>query len=198
ALSVRRSIRGLLVGSVLFSCRAGTTKGADQIAGPAAAALDAIQVEPLMADIKVLSSDSLLGRLPGSLGEERTVAFLEHEFKRIGLAPGNPDGTYIQNVPLVGITPDPSTSLVVTKGAERKVLKFKDDVVAWTKHVSDSVSIVNSDLVFVGYGVESPEYEWDDYKGTDVGGKTLVMLVNDPPLPDSTQFGGKAMTYYGR
>jgi Zn-dependent M28 family amino/carboxypeptidase len=146
----------------------------------------------------VLASDSFLGRLPGSEGEERTVAFLEKQFKSIGLAPGNPDGTYLQNVPLVGITPDPSTSLVVTKGAKRTVLKFKDDVVAWTKHVTDSVSIANSDLVFVGYGVEAPEYEWDDYKGMDVGGKTLVMLVNDPPVPDSTMFGGKAMTYYGR
>jgi len=102
---MHRLILCLLTGSLLVSCRAGTTKAGDQTAGPAPAALDAIQVDPLMADIKVLAADSLLGRLPGSLGEDRTVAFLEREFKRIGLAPGNPDGTYIQNVPLVESRP---------------------------------------------------------------------------------------------
>jgi Zn-dependent M28 family amino/carboxypeptidase len=166
--------------------------------GPPAAAIAALKAEPLMEDIRVLSSDSLLGRLPGSLGEDRTVAFLERQFRAIGLEPGNPDGSYIQTVPLVGITPDSATALIVSKGSTKRVLKFKDDVVAWTKHVTDSVAIAKSGMVFVGYGVEAPEYEWDDFKGMDVGGKTLVMLVNDPPVPDSSQFGGRAMTYYGR
>ena len=112
--------------------------------------------------------------------------------------PGNTDGTYIQKVPLVGITPRPTPQLVVTKGAATRVLEFKKDVVAWTKHVADSAAIANSEMVFVGYGVQAPQFEWDDFKGLDGAGKTLVMLVNDPPLADSTQFGGKAMTYYGR
>src|SRR5262249_19034154 len=126
-------------------------------------------------------------------------------FRRVGLKPGNTDGTFVQKVPLVGITPAPAP-LVVTKGDQKLTLKWKDDVVAWTKHVADSASIDGSELVFVGYGVVAPEFNWDDYKGVDVKGKTLVMLVNDPPVPDPSNpneldpktFGGKAMTYYGR
>jgi Zn-dependent M28 family amino/carboxypeptidase len=190
----------LVAAIIAAACGKSDTGGAGAGAAPKppAAALATIKAEPLLEDIRVLSSDSLLGRLPGSLGEDRTVAFLEKQFRAAGLEPGNPDGSYLQKVPLVGITPDPGTSLIVTKGSTRRVLKFKDDVVAWTKHVEDSVAIANSDMVFVGYGVEAPEFEWNDYKGMDVAGKTLVMLVNDPPLPDSTLFGGKAMTYYGR
>ena len=108
-------------------------------------------------------------------------------------------------MPLVGITPTPAP-LVFTKGGKTQTLKWKDDVVAWTKHVAPSASLDDSELVFVGYGVVAPEFDWDDYKGVDVKGKTLVMLVNDPPVPDPANpieldpktFGGKAMTYYGR
>ena len=109
-------------------------------------------------------------------------------------------------MPLVGITPTPAP-LVFKKGAQQQTLKWKDDVVAWTKHVAPIArASTNSELVFVGYGVVAPEFNWDDYKGVDVKGKTLVMLVNDPPVPDPANageldpktFGGKAMTYYGR
>ncbi len=169
-------------------------------------ALNAIDGDQLLADIRILSSDSFLGRSPGTLGEDRTVEFLEREFRAIGFEPGNPDGTFIQKVPLVSITPDPTSTLVVRRGAESRTLRFRDDVVAWTRHVTNGVSISNSEMVFVGYGVQAPEYDWDDFKGIDAKGKTLVMLVNDPPVPDpgnpsgldSTVFGGKAMTYYGR
>ena len=91
-------------------------------------------------------------------------------------------------MPLVGITPTPAP-LVVSKGSEQVTLKWKDDVVAWTKHVADVASIDNSELVFVGYGVVAPEFNWDDYKGVDVKGKTIVMLVNDPPVPDPSKPG---------
>jgi Zn-dependent M28 family amino/carboxypeptidase len=115
------------------------------------------------------------------------------------------DGTYFQRVPLVGITPTP-TSLVYRKDNQFQSLRWKDDIVAWTKHVADMASIERSELVFVGYGVVAPEFNWDDFKGVDVKGKTIVMLVNDPPVPDPANpseldpktFGGKAMTYYGR
>ncbi|MEZ4457088.1 MAG: M28 family metallopeptidase [Gemmatimonadales bacterium] len=186
----------------------GKTSGGEVVSRPTvpAPASAALSGDRLLQDIKTLASDEFLGRGPGTEGEERTVAFLEAQFKEIGLEPGNPDGTWIQKVPLVGITPDPRTSLVVRKGGATRTLKFKDDVVAWTKHVAPEASIDNSEMVFVGYGIEAPEYSWDDYKGLDVAGKTLVMLVNDPPIPDpndaaaldSTVFGGKAMTYYGR
>ncbi len=167
--------------------------------------LPAIDIDAVLAHTKVLSSDEFEGRAPGTAGEERTVAFLVDQFKKVGLKPGNTDGTYIQKVPLVGITPSPA-SLVFTKGSTKRTLKWKDDVVAWTKHVAPTASIADSELVFVGYGVVAPEFNWDDYKGIDVTGKTLVMLVNDPPVPDPSNpsaldpktFGGKAMTYYGR
>ncbi|MGQ0703611.1 MAG: M28 family metallopeptidase [Gemmatimonadales bacterium] len=163
------------------------------------AALDAIDTATVMSHIQVLASDSLEGRAPGSRGEEKTVAYLEAQFRQLGLEPGNPDGTYIQNVPLVGITPENAPSLVFDgKGGQQRTLRWRDDFVAWTKHVVDQVQVNRSDLVFVGYGIEAPEFTWDDYKGLDAAGKTLVMLVNDPPLEDTIQFGGKAMTYYGR
>ena len=161
-------------------------------------ALAAIDIATLARHIRVLAHDSLLGRQPGSLGEDRTVAYLESEFKSLGLAPGNTDGTYIQKVPLAGITVTNSPTLTFTKGGTTKSLKWRDDFVAWTKHVAPSASLDKSEVVFVGYGTEAPEFGWDDYKGTDVAGKTLVMLVNDPPLADTSQFGGKRMTYYGR
>jgi Zn-dependent M28 family amino/carboxypeptidase len=196
----------VLVGSGLVACTGtDSDRGGARPELPEAAAA-AIAGDQVLADIRTLASDSFLGRAPGTLGEDRTVAFLEQQFRAIGLEPGNPDGTFVQKVPLVGITPDPATALVVAKGGEKRTLKFKDDVVAWTKHVADSASISGSEMVFVGYGVEAPEFEWDDFKGLDAAGKTLVMLVNDPPIPDpknpgaldSTAFGGKAMTYYGR
>jgi len=167
--------------------------------------LPAIDLDALLAHTKTLSSDEFEGRAPGTKGEELAVTYLADQFKKAGLKPGNTDGTYFQSVPLVGITPTPAT-LVFKKGAQQQTLKWKDDVVAWTKHVAPSASIENSELVFVGYGVVAPEFNWDDYKGVDLKGKTLVMLVNDPPVPDPSNaseldaktFGGKAMTYYGR
>jgi Zn-dependent M28 family amino/carboxypeptidase len=164
-----------------------------------------IDTDAVLAHTRILSSDAFEGRAPGSKGEQLTVDYLVDQFKKMGLEPGNTDGTYLQKVPLVGITPAPA-SLVFRKGQEHSRLRWKDDVVAWTKHVAESASLTDSELVFVGYGVVAPEYSWDDYKGVDVKGKTLVMLVNDPPVPDPSNpseldpktFGGKAMTYYGR
>jgi Zn-dependent M28 family amino/carboxypeptidase len=152
--------------------------------------------------IKVLSSDEFEGRAPGTPGEERTVEYLSGEFKKLGLKPGNTDGTYIQKVPLVGITGAQGKPLVIG----RSTFKWKDEVVAWSKHVADGAAIENSELVFCGYGVVAPEYSWDDFKGVDLKGKTMVVLVNDPQVPDaadpskldSRTFNGTAMTYYGR
>ncbi|HEV8346879.1 MAG TPA: M28 family metallopeptidase [Vicinamibacterales bacterium] len=167
--------------------------------------LPSIDANGLLTHTKILSSDEYEGRAPGTKGEELTVKYLSEQFKNAGLEPGNSDGTYVQKVPLVGITPTPAP-LVIQKGSEKHTLKWKDDVVAWTKHVADSARLDNSELIFVGYGVVAPEFNWDDYKGVDVKGKTLVMLVNDPPVPDPGNaeeldpktFDGKAMTYYGR
>jgi len=167
--------------------------------------MPAVDAGGLLRHTKVLSSDEYEGRAPGTRGEELTVSYISEQFKQVGLEPGNTDGTYVQKVPLVGITPEPAP-LVLQKGEQKQTLKWKDDVVAWTKHVSEKASLDNSELVFVGYGVVAPEFNWDDYKGVDIKGKTIVMLVNDPPVPDPNNpaeldpktFGGKAMTYYGR
>jgi Zn-dependent M28 family amino/carboxypeptidase len=160
----------------------------------------------VLADITKMSSDEFEGRLPGSKGEQLTVAFLTERFKAAGLEPGNPDGSWTQKVPLVGLTPEFSGPLVVKKGATTKTFKVRDEFVPFSRQVTDTISLENSDIVFVGYGVQAPEFQWDDYKGVDVKGKTIVMLVNDPPIPDPSNakaldpkvFGGDAMTYYGR
>ena len=170
------------------------------------ASLPKIDPAAILQHIKVLSSDKLQGRAPGGIGEDLAVGYLQTQFKDLGLTPGNPDGTYVQKVPLVGITGAEAKPLTFTKGTQKLNLKWKDDVVAWSKHVADGAAIDNTDVVFAGYGVEAPEYGWDDFKGIDVKGKTIVVLVNDPPVPDpgdpskldSKMFGGKAMTYYGR
>jgi Zn-dependent M28 family amino/carboxypeptidase len=130
---------------------------------------------------------------------------MEDQFKQNGLEPGNPDGTYLQNVPLVDITPDPGMKLVLTAHGKTYSPAFPKDFVAWTKRVVDTSSI-DADMIFVGYGVQAPEFNWDDFKGVDVRGKVIVVLVNDPPVPDPKDptkldpntFGGNAMTYYGR
>ena len=165
-----------------------------------------IDPNAVLAHIKVLSSDEYEGRAPGTKGEELTVKYIEDQFRKLNLKPGNPDGTYIQKVPLVGILGKQARPLTFTKGAQRQTLKWSDDVVAWTKHVADGASIDDSDVVFAGYGVEAPEYNWNDFKDVDVKGKTIIVLVNDPAVPDPSNpskldpnvFKGDAMTYYGR
>jgi Zn-dependent M28 family amino/carboxypeptidase len=182
------------------------TTEASPAAGPPMSAFPAIDPETILQHIKVLSSNKFEGRAPGTRGEELTVAYLETQLRDLGLQPGNPDGTYVQKVPLVGITAVETRPLTVVKGSQALGFKWRDDVVAWTKHVADTASISRSDVVFAGYGVEAPEYNWDDFKGMDVKGKTVIVLVNDPPVPDPANpsaldpkvFGGKAMTYYGR
>src|SRR5437588_10062717 len=108
--------------------------------------LPSIDTAALLEHVKVLSSDEYEGRAPGTKGEELSVTYIADQFKKAGLKPGNPDGTYFQKVPLVGITPAPAP-LVFSKGAQKQTLKWKDDVVAWTKHVAPSASIANSDVV---------------------------------------------------
>ena len=163
-----------------------------------AEALAVVDTSTLMSYVRVLAADSLLGRAPGTPGEDKTVAYLTEQFRTLGLQPGNTDGTYIQKVPLVGITVTNSPTLTFAKGGATQALKWRDDYVAWTKHVATTASLDKSPLVFVGYGVEAPEFNWDDYKGQNLAGMTLVMLVNDPPLADTSKFGGPRMTYYGR
>ncbi len=185
----------------------GVTSTALAAAPPRAlrSALDTITAEDLLRHITVLASDEFEGRAPATPGEEKTVAYLSREFARLGLEPGNPDGTWVQEVPLVGLTMlEPHFEYAA---GERVVTPTQPaEAVIWTKRFVPEVRVEDSELVFVGYGVEAPEYGWDDYKGLDVRGKTLVMLINDPAVPDPKDptrldprfFAGRAMTYYGR
>jgi Zn-dependent M28 family amino/carboxypeptidase len=167
-------------------------------------ALESITSADLMERTEVLAHDSMEGRSPGGAGEERTVRYLESEMRALGLAPGNPDGTYVQTVPLIGLTSSVAGHLTID--GRTIELEGPRDFIAETRRVTPEVRVEDSDLVFVGYGVVAPEYGWDDYKDVDVTGKTIVMLVNDPAIAagdDPTQladdmFRGRAMTYYGR
>ncbi|WP_187264524.1 M28 family metallopeptidase [Pontibacter beigongshangensis] len=167
-------------------------------------ALQTINASDLLLHTTVLASDAFEGRGPGTRGEDSTVNYLTRQFKNLGLEPGNPDGTYVQQVPMFGFTA--SAQAAFTAGGKKINLEFPEDYVAVSRRFVPDIAIDSSDMVFVGYGIVAPEYGWDDFKGVDVKGKTIVMLINDPPIAspsspdklDSTMFGGKAMTYYGR
>src|SRR5919197_1082563 len=177
----------------------------DELALRLKPALDVITPDALLAHIKVLASDEFEGRAPGSKGEELSIKYISDQFKSIGLKPGNPDGSYTQEVPLAGITSEPHLSFAIANKSPMD-LKFADDFVATSARLQSEIKIDNSDLVFVGYGVVAPEYGWDDFKDLDIRGKTILMLIGDPPVPDpkdsskldEKMFKGKAMTYYGR
>ena len=150
--------------------------------------------------VKALSSDEFEGRAPGSVGEEKTTAYLEAQMKRIGLQPGN-NGSYFQDVPMVETTADEAaTTMTLATAKGDHALKFGTDYVIGTRTGQTEVKLDASDMVFVGYGVDAPEQQWNDYAGQDWTGKTVVMFVNDPGFhaKDETLFGGNRMTYYGR
>lgn len=150
--------------------------------------------------IERLASDDLLGRPPAGPGAQETMDYIAAEMKNAGLKPMGKDGTYFQPVTLTEMTvKEDSFAYIKTPDA---VIDYKsgENAVYWTKQFTPSVSVTDSPLVFVGYGVVAPEYNWDDYAGIDVEGKTVVMLVNDPGFEDKNeaQFKGETMTYYGR
>ena len=159
------------------------------------AVADGISADTLLAEIERLASDEFEGRAPGSPGERLTVDYLTEQFQTLGLEPGNPDGTWVQNVPLVGITPADGDTMTISGAGESREYQPGVDYVAYTKRVVDEVE-VDAEFVFVGYGAVAPEYGWNDFKDVDVTGKILLLLVNDPP--SESLFGGEAMTYYGR
>ncbi|WP_414660727.1 M28 family peptidase [Horticoccus sp. 23ND18S-11] len=182
---------------------AGLALAATAVALIAAEPTPGISAASLLARTREISSDAFEGRGPGTPGEEKTVAYLIDAFKRLGLQPGNPNGTFVQDVPLVGMTAKPT--LTITAGGKAVPMEAINDFVGFSSRVTPRVEAKDTDVVFVGYGVVAPEFGWDDYKDVDVRGKTVVMLINDPPVIDAKTgqldpavFGGKAMTYYGR
>ena len=126
--------------------------------------------------VTTLSSDDFEGRAPGTRGEQLTIDYLQQQFRKLGLEPGNPDGTYLQQVPTVGISSHPTMSYVAKDGPGTQLI-FGDDYVAWSARAERQIDVTDSELVFVGYGVQAPEYRWDDYKGADLKGKTLVLSL---------------------
>lgn len=154
----------------------------------------------LAENIKILSSDEFEGRAPSSPGEEKTIQFLETQFKNLGTVPGN-GSSYFQKVPLLSISAaSAEISMEISTKTGTKSLSFGDEFVAVSPLTTEEVKVENSEIVFVGYGIVAPEYNWNDYEGLDVKGKTVVMLVNDPgyATQDEELFTGNAMTYYGR
>jgi len=149
---------------------------------------------------RLLASDEFEGRMPGSAGEEKTIALLTERFKAAGLQPGNGD-SWVQEVPLVEITGKNYAPLTIAGKGDAMALEFGKDWVGVTYREEARTSLADSELVFVGYGINAPEKGWNDYEGIDVKGKTVVILVNDPDWQTAGlegPFGGKAMTYYGR
>jgi Zn-dependent M28 family amino/carboxypeptidase len=201
---MRRSVlSAALVALAITGCMEPADRPAisPETVGPA---LETIDGDRLLGHIEILASDEFEGRAPGTPGGEKTVAYLVEQFQDMGLEPGNPNGSYTQDVTLVGVRSTTTGSVAVSGRA--LPLRYPDNFVGVSYRPEEQVSVRESELVFVGYGVEAPEYDWDDYKGQDMTGKTLVMLVSDPPVPhpddpsrvDPSMFNGEAMTYYGR
>jgi Zn-dependent M28 family amino/carboxypeptidase len=147
------------------------------------------------AHLRVLSSDLLEGRAPATRGGRLAAEYIADQFLALGLEPAGVNGTYFQPVALVGMTPQPTLNFVARDVVDS--LSYRDQFVAWAERPEADIS-ASGEIVFVGYGIRAPEWQWDDYKGADLHGKILLMLVNDPGLVDTTVFLGKILTYYGR
>lgn len=163
-------------------------------------AVESITVDEMREYISVLASDEFLGRFPGTIGEEKTITYLEEQYKLLGCKPANGD-SYFQEVPLVKITADTVSMKMNIRGGKKELdLKFFHDFAGGTPQVTESINIDKSDIIFVGYGINAPEFNWNDYEGLDAKGKTVLMLVNDPgyATSDTGLFTGKTMTIYGR
>lgn len=162
-------------------------------------ALSRITPQEIDAHLRFLSSDLLEGRAPATRGGRIAEEYIATQLQAFGVKPGVGDSSYFQRVPIDVVKADPATIKVTASGKASANLRFTDDVVVWPGSATDASS-AHGELVFVGYGATAPEYRWDDFKGTDVRGKVLLVLVNDPPATaaEPNLFGGKAMTYYGR
>jgi Zn-dependent M28 family amino/carboxypeptidase len=181
---------------------------AQQRGTPIARVTAAIRPEYVWAPLRFLSDDLLEGRGTSARGGEIAMQYLASEFMALGLEPAGDSGTYFQRVPIV--TQNPTATLEYTAGTEARPLRFRQDFVAWSEQIpaappterqgaaSSSVVEATGEVVFVGFGISAPQYQWDDYKGADLNGKVLLMLVNDPGLRDSTLFRGRILTYFGR
>ncbi|MCZ6754894.1 MAG: M20/M25/M40 family metallo-hydrolase [Gemmatimonadetes bacterium] len=157
---------------------------------------DAVSRTTFWAALEFLSDDALEGRAPGTRGGDLAAKYIAAEFRQVGLEPAGDDGTFFHRVPIISLTPDPTLSLLLPGRSARR-LRYPEDYVLWSMRDKQVIE-ARSSVVFVGYGVVAPEYQWDDYAGVDVTGKIVLTLVNDPGFADSTIFRGEELTYYGR
>ncbi len=188
----------ILAFSIAQAARKSNPAASAHLPGAAIAALEKIDPEHIRAHVRYLSLDLLEGRGTGQRGGDIAAEYIGTQFWMYGLKPAGDNGTFFQKVPMVGITTAAETTFefLPNKG-EALQLKPLDQYVAYdeTQRTSDDI---DADIVYVGYGIEAPEYQWDDYKGTDERGKVLLMLVNEPSSDDPKFFKGRALTYYGR
>jgi Zn-dependent M28 family amino/carboxypeptidase len=180
-----------LLGSATVTLSAQQSHSSANSASAVAAEVDSMT---LRAHLQFLADDALEGRRPGTRGGELAGKYIAAQFQRLGLEPAGDSGTYFHRVPIITLTPDPTVKIT---GATPTELTYRKDYVLWSMRNEPTVQVAG-DLVFVGYGIVAPEYQWDDYKDADVKNKIVVALVNDPGLRDSTIFRGKILTYYGR
>ena len=187
-------VRLLLIGS-LVAPALGAQATATSRAGANPSRVTTAEID---AHIRFLASDLLEGRAPATRGGQLAAQYIASQLEQYGVAPGA-DGSYFQKVPIDIVKADPATIHVTASGKANQALRFTDDVVVWAGSAAPT-SAASGELVFIGYGAKAPEYNWDDFKGADLKGKWLLVLVNDPPAPPSEPklFGGRAMTYYGR
>ena len=190
-----------LLSSTLLYAAPKSRKGsiaAARLPASAFAAMQTIDPERIRAHVRFLADDLLEGRGTGQRGGDIAAEYIATQFALYGLKPAGDNGTYLQKVPMVGVTTLPeSTFTIVANSGQPMNLKLLDDYVT-SNQTQQPQSDINTEIVYVGYGIEAPEYNWDDYKSTDVKGKVLLMLVNEPPSDDPRFFKGKALTYYGR
>jgi Zn-dependent M28 family amino/carboxypeptidase len=188
----------VLFSNLLIAQRSRKDPSAAHLPGTAIAAMQKIDPQRIREHVRFLSLDLLEGRGTGQRGGDIAAQYIATQFALAGLKPAGDNGTYLQKVPLVGITPLATTRFVLAPArGDARTLKMGDDYVAYDQ-TQQTKSDVDADIVYVGYGISAPEYQWDDYKGADVRGKVLLMLVNEPDSNDVKFFKGRALTYYGR
>lgn len=191
---------GLVCLGGVVSCQVPATETLVNTSSAAATPVPELSVDTMRSLTKTLSSDAFAGRAPGSAGEARTIELIAQAFAEAGLTPGN-DGDWFQSVPLVSITAENPTPLRITGASAPLSYEYGAQMMVGSYRVQPKIDLVESPLVFVGYGINAPERNWNDYANVDVRGKTVIILVNDPDYTTPTldgPFGGRAMTYYGR
>jgi hypothetical protein len=187
----------ILIAASAFAANGKKSPPANELPASLKTVMAAINGNNIRTHVKFLSSDLLEGRGTGQRGGDVAAQYIATQFELYGLKPAGDTGSFLQKVPMVGVTTDPSSSVTLIWGDKPNALRLYDDIVAMDETQS-ATNDLEAPIVFVGYGINAPEYQWNDYKDLDVKGKVLLMLVNEPPSNDDKFFKGRALTYYGR